>query len=226
MSHGMISSENWVGALPGPIRAALLARSVERTYQPGETIGQAGTNPPGVIQVVAGYVRLHSLQEDGRQVLIAIYSRGNCFAETAVVGKRPLNHTTTALSEVTIRCLPTDDFWQLYARHPEIPEALCRKFANALGRQIAHRELRASKRLGQCIGLVLQNASDVFGRNYVDGVEITCPISQQDIADHLDVTRQSVQREIARLKSAGLITRSGRRWLIKDGARLQQYCAV
>ncbi|WP_189338454.1 Crp/Fnr family transcriptional regulator [Sphingobium sp. SCG-1] len=221
-----MSDENWIAALPSALQSIIETRSIDRSYAVGETIGKAGSPPPGVMQVRSGYVRLHGLQEDGRQTLIAIYSQGNCFAETAVLGRRCLNHTTTALSPTEIRILPAKDFWELCSAYPEIPEALCRKLAAALGRQIANRELKASKRLGQCIGVILQNASNAFGRSYVDGVEITCPISQQDLADHLDVTRQSVQREVSQLKRSGMIARSGRRWMIRDGERLRDFCSA
>lgn len=226
MRRGLISTENWIASLPDHVRAAIAERCVEERYEAGEDIRSAGSMPDGIIHIVSGYVRLQALQEDGRQLLITIYAAGNCYAETAVVGKRPLHHTTTALTDTVIRRLPVDAFWELYGLCPEIPEALCRKFANALSWQIAAREMRASKRLAQCIAMLLQHASEICGTRYVDGIEITCPFTQQDLADHLDVTRQSIQREVRVLKRAGLIERNGRRWLIRAGKDLQSFCAA
>ena len=226
MRRGMISTENWIASLPQRVQAVLAEHWIEENYSAGEEIRSAGEMPDGMIQVLSGYVRLHALQKDGRQLLITIYGAGNSYAETAVVGRRPLHHTSSALTHVCVRRMPIEAFWTLYATHPEIPEALCRKFANALSWQIAAREMRASKGLAQCIALLLQHASEICGKSYVDGVEITCPFTQQDLADHLDVTRQSIQREIRELKRVGLIRRTGRRWLIRNDGSLASFCAA
>lgn len=46
------------------------------------------------------------------------------------------------------------------------------------------------------------------------GMSFDLPISHSDIAEHLDVTRQAVQRECAALSAAQLIKRSENRWLV------------
>ncbi|MGA0607832.1 Crp/Fnr family transcriptional regulator [Phenylobacterium sp. VNQ135] len=217
MRVGLLSSENWIGNLPEAVRADIFARSTLLRAEAGEEFSIAGQMPRGMFQVVEGFLRLTGLQEDGGQTLITIYSAGNAFAETAVVARRPLNHTTQAMTPVTIRCLARADFWELYGRHPEIPDALCRKFAAAIGRQIASRQLGASTRLGKRIGMIFEELAHRAGRPLQDGrIAIDLPVTQQDLADHLGVTRQSIQREIRDLKAARLIGREQRQWYVRD----------
>jgi CRP-like cAMP-binding protein len=221
---GLISRENWIGDLPPPVRDELVERCTVIDVAAGATLGRAGEPCPGLYQIVSGYLRLMGNQEDGRQVLITIYSAGNCFAETTVVARRAFNHTTVAMTDSRVRLLAAADFWALYQEHREIADALCHKFASAIGRQLANRELRASNRLGKRIALMLENLVAHCGEHYLDGSAlIRLPITQTDIAEHFDVTRQSIQREMSALKDAGVISRQGELWLVRDKAKLSRY---
>lgn len=223
MRVGLLSSENWIGHLPETVRAHILGRAVQLKVSSGDDFSIAGETPRGIFQVVEGFLRLTGLQEGGGQTLIAIYGAGNSFAETAVVARRPLNHTTQAMTDVVVRCLARADFWELYAKHPEIPDALCRKFAAAIGRQIASRQLGASVRLGKRVAILFEELAQDAGRPLSDGrIAIKVPVIQQDFADHLGVTRQSIQREISDLKGAGLIGREHRQWFVEDLPRLKR----
>jgi CRP-like cAMP-binding protein len=223
MRVGLLSSENWIGNLPEAVQADIAARSTLMRAEAGEEFSTAGDMPKGMFQIVEGFLRLTGLQEDGGQTLITIYSAGNSFAETAVVARRPLNHTTQAMTPVVVRCLARADFWELYGRHREIPDALCRKFAAAIGRQIASRQLGATARLGKRVAMIFEELAQGAGRRLHSGrIAIDLPITQQDFADHLGVTRQSIQREIRDLKSARLIGREQRQWYVEDLAGLQR----
>lgn len=223
MRVGLLTSENWIGALPEHVRAEIIARSTLMRVEAGAEFSTAGELPKGMFQVVEGFLRLTGLQEDGRQSLITVYSAGNAFAETAVVARRPLNHTTQAITPAAVRCLARADFWELYETHREIPDALCRKFAAAIGRQLASRELGASRRLGKRVGMIFEELAQRAGRALPGGrVAIDLPITQQDFADHLGVTRQSIQREIRDLKAARLVGREHRQWYVEDLAALKR----
>lgn len=221
---GLITRENWIGKLPSTVRNEILGRCTMVDVAAGAELGRAGSPCPGLYQVVSGYLRLMGNQEDGRQVLITIYTAGNCFAEAPVVARRPFNHTTVAMTDTRARLLAASDFWELYEQHREIADALCHKFAAAIGRQLASRELRASNRLGKRIALILENLVEHCGEHYLDGsAVIRLPITQTDFAEHFDVTRQSIQREMSALKEAGVIARHGDLWLVRDCAKLAQY---
>ena len=223
MRVGLLSSENWIGNLPELVQADIVARSTLLRAEVGQEFTSAGEMPRGMFQVVEGFLRLTSLQEGGGQTLITVYSAGNSFAETAVVARRPLNHTTQAMTPVVVRCLARADFWELYEKHREIPDALCRKFAAAIGRQIASRQLGASVRLGKRVALIFEELAQAAGRPLYGGrIAIDLPITQQDFADHLGVTRQSIQREIRDLKAARLIGREQRRWHVENLAGLKR----
>jgi CRP/FNR family cyclic AMP-dependent transcriptional regulator len=154
---GVLSTENWIAALPEVVRREIAATMVTRDLAPGELLTDAGVAPEGFYQVESGYLKLVADQADGRRILILIYRPGNCMAESTLVAERAYNHTTIALTNVRVRMVPRDDFWRLYREHPEIPEALCRKFARNMSRLLARRELTTTRRLSEMVAFVFCN---------------------------------------------------------------------
>jgi CRP/FNR family transcriptional regulator, cyclic AMP receptor protein len=219
----IITHENWIGGLPDPVRDAVLARMVERIVEPGEVIAEAGRDATRIFQVVEGYVRLTGLHEDGSEALITIYVAGNCYAETAMVSRRPYNHSSFAMVRSRIRILHERDFWDLYHSHAAIPEALCRKFSDAISRQLAAREMRATTRLRtQIASMFADFAERCASVARLGEIGLDFPFTQSDIASIFDVTRQSVQREITFLKDSGLVEKRDGSWFVLDLNRLRR----
>lgn len=222
-TFGVINRENWIGSLPSSVRSAIEARMTRFSVEPGMPVKRAGEAATRIFQVESGFLSLIGLHLDGRQALITIYGAGNCFSETALIVGRVHNHTTMALTPAVMRQLDRDDFWELYHKHPEIPEALCRKFAEAISRQMASREQRATQRLGQRIASMFINLMDHAGVELPGGsVRIPLPITQSNIADLFDVTRQSVHREVGHLRKLSLIEKQQGEWVVVDPRRLRQ----
>jgi CRP-like cAMP-binding protein len=223
---GLLSRENWIGALPEGVRREVLERMTARDLAAGEPLIEAGATPLGLYQLDKGYLRLIADHADGRRSLILVYRPGNCFAESPLVAGRAPNHTTVALTDARVRLLPTDEFWALYHRHPAIPEALCRKFAVSMSRLLTQREIAVTRRLRQMIAFVFCNLAEECGATAPDGsVALDLPLTQNDLADHLDVTRQAVQREIGALKALGVLAKQDGLWRVLDPAKLRRLAA-
>lgn len=225
MPPGIINRENWIAELPAAVQSAVESRMSRFTVEPGMPIKRAGEAATRIFQVESGFLSLIGLHADGRQALITVYAAGNCFSETAMIARRPHNHTTIAMTPAVMRQLEQADFWELYQRYAEIPEALCRKFANAISRQMASREQRATQRLGQRVAAMFVNLSEFAGQSEPDGsIRITLPLTQSNIADLFDVTRQSVQREINQLRDWGIVEKRLSSWFVLEQCRLARLC--
>jgi len=219
----IITHENWIGDLPVPAREAVLSRMTEIEAAPGDIIAESGRDATRMFQVAEGYVRLSGLHEDGSEAFITVFVAGNCFAETAVVSRRPYNHTSIAMVPSRIRVLHENDFWDLYHSHSAIPEALCRKFAAIISRQFIAREVRATTRLRTQIANMFSDFAEKCSGGVTSGpIEVGFPFTQSDIASIFDVTRQSVQREVTYLKEQQLVEKRDGTWIVLDLNRLKR----
>jgi CRP-like cAMP-binding protein len=223
----MTGMDNWLEELPSAVRSAMKDRMTSQVYAAGAAITAAGDEPTHMHRVVDGYVKLLAHHASGEESMLVIYVPGNCWAETAIVAKRPLHHSTVALTDVRIASLTQEDFWELYRRHPEIPEALCRKFAVSLSRTAINRGLTSSTPLRSLVAMAFASlAENCPGQVSDNGCSIRVPIKLADIAAYFGVTRQSVQTAVSQLKERGIIEKQSGVWMIHDRDKLLQECGA
>lgn len=212
---GLVVADDWISGLPVAVQARISSRLHPRQLPAGVTLVAAGSPAAAIHRVAAGFIKQTAIGEDGERRLLTLYAAGACFAETAVIAGLPHNHTAVALTDARAESLPTADFWRLYAAHPEIANALCRKFAGAIRRQVADREERVSTRLRGRIARLFDDLAAAAGVAEPDGrLRVDLPITQLDLAAHLGLTRQSIQRELGAFGSDRSIERLPRGWLV------------
>ena len=215
---GLVYTENWIGEVPSAVQQAIFARMQTIELEKNQILKEAGQAPAAIFQVQDGHLKLVRHLPDGRSRFILLYSAGSTFGETAVVTRRPVyDHTTVALVPSRVRRLTVADFRDLYARHPEISHALCRKFARLVALELGRQDLKATSRVRSRVASMVATLAEQLGSTDEHGnVTFTLPISHTDIADHVEATRQAVQREISALTSARLLWRRGNRWSVPD----------
>lgn len=219
----VVTRENWISALPRDLVEAIHAKMEWRALAAGETLAKAGAPARCMFQVIEGYVRVNGVHRNGDDAIVALYIPGNCLGEAAMISRRVHNHTAVAAVDGRVGVLHASDFWDLYATHSAIAEALCQKYIAALSRQMRLREARATLRLGQRIALMFDNLADHCVATAGQGLTLDLPLSQRDIAALFDVTRQGVQRALAELQALGAVRKSGGRWTITDRSSLRAY---
>jgi CRP/FNR family transcriptional regulator, cyclic AMP receptor protein len=193
----------------------------------GGALVSAGQPATRMCQVVEGYLRVDGVHQNGNVALIGIYIPGNCLGEGAVIARRRYNHMASALVDSRVSVLAARDFWELYHLHPQIPEALCRKFVGLISRQIDIRKANAALSLGQRIAIMFDDfVEHCPGASRQDGATIAFPFSQWDIAALFDVSRQSVHREISRLRTLGVLEKRARVWVIADRRQLRRLASL
>lgn len=220
-SFNVVVNEDWIAELPAPIAEAVRARMSLIEVPAGEALTSAGSAATRMFQVVEGYLKVSGVHQNGSAALIAIYIPGNCLGENALIARRRYNHTAIALVDSRVSALAARDFWELYHLYPQIPEAVCRKLGGLISRQMDIREANATLSLGQRIATMFDNfAEHCPGPARPDGAAIAFPFTQWDIAALFDVSRQSVHREIAKLKTLGVLEKRDGVWVIADRRKL------
>jgi CRP/FNR family transcriptional regulator, cyclic AMP receptor protein len=217
---------NWISELAPHIREELRSRMHKRHIPAGQLIREAGDPGLSICQVDEGYIKLVADLPGGERALLAFYVPGNVFGETAVICGRSLFHTTIAATDVTLSALSKTEFDACYARFPEIPEALCRKFAYTVSSTIHFREVKAQHSIGAQVAIVMLNLAECSSTPYIgNSKEIDIPITIAELSAFLGVTRQTVQKEITKLKNARLVSKSLSRWKINDVGKLSELTA-
>ena len=87
-----LSAQDWDGVMRAPLFKAMgatiarrmIASRQPRSYARGERLFEQGGYADGFFCIMEGWVKLYRLRENGEEVVLAIFSAGETFAEAAM----------------------------------------------------------------------------------------------------------------------------------------------
>lgn len=182
---------------------ALWAASVPRRYGTGETLRTAGTPARHLLIMLDGRVAATVPLADGRVVRVGAWTGPCALDKVAVLDGSAAGAALTALAPCRVRALPRAAFLSVLDDSATARGHVLRTLAaqaGALQRRLAEVvTLSTEARLAAW----LLDAQDSAGRAPLPG-------TQQDLADHLGVTRVTVNRALSRLRALGLVRLDGK----------------
>jgi len=184
-------------------------------FQPGRLI-YSETDPADYLYVVmTGFVRGYRITSEGRRQIVAFYVPGDLFGF-----ERGDDHTVSAdaVNDVRLKMIKRAVAMGAAARDQSVGRQLWDALAAEQYRDQEH-IVRLGKSARQRVAsflLELSRRSPAAGRNGL-------PMSRQDIADHLDLTIETVSRMLTQLKSVSAIAiADARRITIRNTIALER----
>jgi len=173
--------------------------------------------------VVRGVIRISANSSDGKETTLNLLRAGQMFGEVAILDGQERTANATAHESAELLVLERRDLMAFLDRNPEAMRrmlvAVCarlRWISESL--EDAH-FLDLPRRLAKRILLL----SKLFGHPYsAGGVRIALQLSQQDLAELLVVTRESVNRQLKTWESEGIMTLKGGYLVVTDIGQLER----
>jgi CRP-like cAMP-binding protein len=197
-----------------------MADGVARRFPHGEVIARQGEDVRNLYLVTAGAVRLASVTPGGREVVVALLGRGELFGESSLLGESsPVQARAIGRTEVV--ALHVSRIRAVVERQPGAAEQLLRLVAGRLHRtRTALEEALVCDIPGRVAGRLRDLAAD-HGVREADGVRLGVPITQDELARMVGVSRETVNRTVGALVARGLVRATPRRLVIPDPDALE-----
>lgn len=203
--------------------AFLTSRLVQRKYGDGELIFGEGDTCAGLYVVQSGNVRIFKSSAGGREQVLSIDGPGSSIAELPVFDGGNYPASAQAVSDSTLLFFSRQDFQALCVQHPEVALKVLRVVGARLRRLVGiieelsfttvrHRLIALLVRLGKTEGL-----RDGKG----DGISLTLPANNSELAAQIGTVRELVSRNLSRLQAEGLIEVDNRKLEIPSLKRLE-----
>lgn len=214
-------SANWIGELPEPVRVAMRACTVRRSYHDGQFIYRSGESTANLCQIVTGGVRLRSIMASGKEFMWAVYGPGDCLGFMSAIdgGTRPQD--AIAAGPVELDCLRKEDFDALRLTHREIDRALTVNLVHRLrelyGIYLAGNFLSLRQRLANQLEFLLSFSGAQPGGQLGDELDLT----QEMLASAVCATRQAISKLLREWVDAGVIEYRYGRIRVIDRVRLR-----
>ncbi len=191
-------------------------------YLPGETLCVEGDPSTHVFIVLDGWVKILSVTDDGRENVLALCGGGDIAGETAGVSTGYRNAGMQAIGTVHALIVGYDRFSSFLDGHPGAGRAyrrmMTRRWSEA-GLMLRRRAVTsgAQRLAGLLLDLAGRHGSRVGG-----AIEVTLPLSQEELASMAGTSRATVTRALSNWRKRGFIRTGQRRIMIIDPRGLRK----
>ena len=201
--------------------AHLAQRAVTKRYSPGDVIFQTGDPCPGLYIVESGAVRIFKTSFSGREQVLGIDGPGSSVAELPVFDGGPYPASAAAIQETTLLFISKQDFQSVCLEYPKVALKVLRVIGRRLRGLVAIiEELSFTTVRHRLVAMLLRLAKD--GQKTQQGILVTLPASNQELASQIGTVRELVSRNMSRLQAEGLIHIEGRSITIPSTRKLEE----
>jgi CRP/FNR family transcriptional regulator len=190
----------------------LAQRAVPRSYSAGESVFGEGEPCSGLYVVESGHVRIFKSSANGREQVLSIDGPGGSIAELPVFdgGNYPASASATAIDDVTLLFVSKQDFQALCLAHPQVPLKVLRVVGARLRRLVGIIEELSFTTVRHRLASYLFRLAQKSGKRTATGVEVTLPITNQELAAQIGTVRELVSRNLSRFQAEGMLKIEGR----------------
>ncbi|HUP24285.1 MAG TPA: Crp/Fnr family transcriptional regulator [Thermoanaerobaculia bacterium] len=184
-----------------------------RTVPAGTQLASAHQRGDKVFVILEGSVKVQHYTSEGAEVTLALLGPGNTLGEMGLVG--PTGHSADVVTRET-----TTLVWMERKTFKECLESIPGLSQNLITQLIVR--LRSANERIEALSILdvtgrvarqIHTLAEEYGEPVEEGVRITLPLTQSDIAEMVAATRERVNHVMVRLKKDGVVSVAGRRQL-------------
>jgi CRP-like cAMP-binding protein len=197
--------------------ASIAALAQRKRYSARDVVVHQ-TDPSGELYVIVeGHLKVVSAGADGRDTALNIMGPGEVIGEVPVLDGGPRSATVAALEPCELLVIRREPFLKLLETSPKIAIELLRVFATRLRRLTERSEDLAFLRVGERLAKRIVGLAAEYGETQKDGsVRITVKLSQQEVGELVNATRESVNKHIKAWEDEGLLSQQSGHIVIRD----------
>ncbi|WP_151800137.1 Crp/Fnr family transcriptional regulator [Acinetobacter nosocomialis] len=214
-----LKENTWFSVLPETFQKFILEYGKQITFEKNSYVFHAQDEFDGIYTVLEGSISLGYVDVNGNEALSAIAEPIMWFGEISLIDHEPRSHDAIALKKSTVLHIPAKPlndllkdnpyYWYYFAR------LTSQKLRYVFLEQIAIQTRSLSQRLAQRLLFILEG----YG-NHLIVQERQIHISQDQLANMLTVSRQTINHELNLLEKQNIIKISFRKIEILDMEKL------
>ena len=220
--EGVLRQAPLFNALDEDEARALRRQMTEVKLSRGEHLFNEGDDGDCLYVVLDGKMKLTRAAADGRENLLSVLGPGEMFGELSLFDPRPRTSTASAVTDAVLASLRHEALRPWLKERPEVSLHMLRALAQRLRRA---NDVTADLVFTDVPGRVAKNLLDLadrFGREEPDGLHVHHDLTQEELAQLVGASRETVNKALADFAARGWLQISARSVLILDVERLRK----
>jgi CRP/FNR family transcriptional regulator, cyclic AMP receptor protein len=188
----------------------------------GEHLFNEGEDGDALYVVLDGKMKLTRAASDGRENLLSVIGPGEMFGELSLFDPRPRTSSASAVTDAVLASLKHEALMPWLRERPEVSLHMLRALSQRLRRA---NDVMADLVFTDVPGRVAKNLLDLadrFGSKEADGLHVHHDLTQEELAQLVGASRETVNKALADFAARGWLQISARSVLILDAERLRK----
>ena len=169
-----------------------------------------------------GRVRLYRLTPDGKQLTLEIMDKGRIVGRMAWLGQQLTDAYAEAIEDALICSFTPRELQRLIDRFPSVGVNIIRYLSGRLAASEREREVMAFRSVEQRLAARLLELSERFGQPTEGGTAIDARLTQQELADMIGTSRETLATTVASLRERRVLDMHNQRVVILDLPRVRE----
>lgn len=213
-------------ALDEQASAELLSSMTPLRMDRGDVLFHEGDPGDRLYVITEGKVKLGRTSYDGRENLLAILGPGEMFGELSLFDPGPRTATATAVAETQLVGLGTESLHGYLVARPQASYTLLAALARRLRRTNESLADLVFTDVPGRVAKALLELSQRFGRPVDEGIMVAHDLTQEELAQLVGASRETVNKALADFATRGWIKLEARAVLLMNTERLTKRAGV
>ena len=195
-----------------------------KEYLKGDVIFTEGDAASILYFVNKGRIKLYKYTKEGKEQILHVLSEGDFFGELDLLKLSKYGFSSKAIVDSKICTITKIQMKDIIIKKPEIGIKLLETLAERLSRVENIAQNLATNDVDSRMAYLLVNLIEKYGRQQENDIFIKLPISREDMAGFIGVTRETISRKLKKFEDEKLIKIVGtRNIIILDENGLRRY---
>lgn len=191
-----------------------------KEYDKGDIVFAEGNAANTLYFINEGKIKLYKYTKDGKEQILHVLSEGDFFGELDLIKASKYGFNSKAIVNSKICTLTKDEMKDIIMRKPEIGI----KVLETVGERLSKVENLATNDVDSRMAYLLIDLIEKYGEPIEKNISIKLPLSREDMANYIGVTRETVSRKLKKLEDEKLIKIVGtKNIIILDEEGLKEY---
>lgn len=222
LDRSLIADLDAFQGLSGDDLGDVLGHARSRRYKKNATVFQQGAAAVAFFVLLDGRLKAIQTTAEGQQVVVRFVNPGELFGIAAAIGRQDYPATAIAAAE-SVALAWDQSYWPaLVSRHPSVASNTLRTVGGRLQEQQTRVREISTQRVERRIAHVLLRLVRQAGKKIEGGIEITFPITRQDLAEMTGATLFTVSRVMSAWGQSGIIESGRQHIIVRDPHALVQ----
>lgn len=195
-----------------------------KEYTKGDVIFTEGNIANTLYFVNEGKIKLYKYTKDGKEQILHVLSEGDFFGELDLIKPSKYGFNAKAIMDSKICTLTKEEMKDIMMRNPEIGIKLLETVGERLAKVENLVQNLATNDVDSRMAYLIIDLIEKYGESKGDNISIVLPLSREEMANYIGVTRETISRKLKKFEDENLIKIIGtKNIVILDEEGLRDY---